>query len=215
SHIILETAEECYRVLGLVHAAYTPMPGRFKDYIALPKENGYQSLHTLVFGSSGDIFEIQIRTRELHRMAEMGIAAHFIYKDGSPVDESELASVSWFRRLLDNLEPGRDPHESMDLLERDLAPEHLFVFTPKGEVIKLPPGATAIDFAYAIHSEVGHRCVGARTDGRMISIRTPLKNGAVVEILPAKNQEPKEDWLKSAVSSKSLGHLRRYLRRTK
>jgi len=215
SRIIVESPEECYRVLGLVHAAYTPMPGRFKDYIALPKENGYRSLHTLVFGSSGDIFEIQIRTREMHHTAEMGIAAHFIYKDGTPADESELASVSWFRSLLENLEQGRNPHESMELLERDLAPEQLFVFTPKGEVIKLPPQATAIDFAYAIHSEVGHRCVGARMDGRMLSIRTPLKNGAVVEIITAKNQEPKEDWLKAAVSSKALGHIRRYLSRKK
>jgi len=215
SRIILDTTEQCYRVLGLVHAAYTPMPGRFKDYIALPKENGYQSLHTIVFGSSGDIFETQIRTREMHRQAEMGIAAHFIYKDGAPPDESELASVSWFRRLLENLEQGGDPHESMDLLQRDLAADQLFVFTPKGEVIKLPQRATPIDFAYAIHSEVGHRCVGARMDGRMVSIRTPLLNGAVVEIVTAKNQEPKEDWLKAAVSSKALGHIRRYLSKKK
>jgi GTP diphosphokinase / guanosine-3',5'-bis(diphosphate) 3'-diphosphatase len=215
SRIILDSTEECYRVLGLVHAAYTPMPGRFKDYIALPKENGYQSLHTIVFGSDGDIFEIQIRTREMHRQAEMGIAAHFIYKDGSPPDESELASVSWFRRLLEHLEQGRDPHESMEQLRRDLAPDQVFVFTPRGEVIKLPPKATAIDFAYAIHSEVGHHCVGARMDGRMVSIRTPLRNGSVVEIVTAKNQEPKEDWLKSAVSSKASGYIRRYLSKKK
>jgi GTP diphosphokinase / guanosine-3',5'-bis(diphosphate) 3'-diphosphatase len=151
----------------------------------------------------------------MHRQAEMGIAAHFIYKDGAPPDESELASVSWFRRLLEHLEQGRDPHESMELLERDLAPEQLFMFTPRGEVIKLPPQATPIDFAYAIHSQVGHHCVGARMDGRMISIRTPLRNGSVVEIVTAKTQEPKEDWLKAAVSSKALGHIRRYLSRKK
>jgi GTP pyrophosphokinase len=215
TRIIVETTEDCYRVLGLVHAAYTPLPGRFKDYIALPKENGYQSLHTLVFGSGGDIVEIQIRTREMHRQAEVGIAAHFIYKDGGTPDESELASVTWFRRLLENLEHGRDPHEAMELLERELEPEHLFVFTPRGEVIKLPPKATAIDFAYAIHSEVGHRCVGAKVDGRMVSIRSPLRNGSVVEIVTAKAQEPKEAWLKTAVSSKALGHIRNYLRRRK
>jgi GTP diphosphokinase / guanosine-3',5'-bis(diphosphate) 3'-diphosphatase len=215
SRVIVDTTEQCYRVLGLVHAAYTPMPGRFKDYIAVPKDNGYQSLHTIVMGGSGDIFEVQIRTREMHRQAEMGIAAHFIYKDGAPPDEAELASVSWFRRLLENLEQGRDPAESMELLRRDLTPEHLFVFTPKGEVIKLPPLATPIDFAYAIHSQLGHTCVGARMDGRMISIRTPLQNGAVVEIITAKAQEPKEDWLKAAVSSKALGHIRRYLSKKK
>jgi GTP diphosphokinase / guanosine-3',5'-bis(diphosphate) 3'-diphosphatase len=215
SRIIVASTEECYRVLGLVHATYTPMPGRFKDYIALPKENGYRSLHTLLFGTSGDIFEIQIRTHEMHRLAEIGIAAHFIYKDGAGTDDAELASVSWFRGLLANLEQGRDPHESMELLQRDLAPEQLFVFTPRGEVIKLPPQATAIDFAYAIHSEVGHHCVGARQDGRMVSIRTPLTNGAVLEIVTSKGQEPKEDWLKFAVSSKALGHIRRYLSRKK
>lgn len=211
--ILLDTPEECYRVLGLVHAAYTPMPGRFKDYIALPKENGYQSLHTLVFGDSGNIFEFQIRTREMHNQSEMGVAAHFIYKDGSAPDELELASVNWFRTLLDNLETGQDSHESLELLERDLTPDQLFVFTPTGEVIKLPPGATPIDFAYAVHSEVGHRCTGAKMDGKMLSIRSPLKNGSVVRILTSSRQEPKEDWLKAAVSSRALGHIRSYLRK--
>jgi len=211
--ILVNTTEECYRVLGLVHAAYTPMPGRFKDYIALPKANGYQSLHTLVFGKGGDMFEVQIRTHEMHHQAELGIAAHFIYKDGHTADESELASVSWFRRLLENLEEGQDSGESLEMLERDLTPDHLFVFTPKGEVIKLPTLATPIDFAYAVHSDVGHRCTGAKMDGRMISIRTPLTNGAVVEIITNSRQEPKEDWLKSAVSSKARGHIRGYLRR--
>lgn len=213
TRVILDTPEECYRVLGLVHAAYTPIPGRFKDYIALPKENGYQSLQTLVFGASGDIFEIQIRTREMNQQAEMGIAAHFAYKDGTAVDERELASVSWFRQLLEQLEEGHDPRESMDLLTRELVPDQLFVFTPKGEVIKLPPGATPIDYAFAIHTEVGNHCMGARTDGRMVSIRTPLKNGSVVEIVTNSKQEPTEDWLKHAVSSKAQGRIRSYLRK--
>ena len=213
SRILMETSEECYRVLGLVHAAFIPMPGRFKDYIALPKDNGYQSLHTLVFGDAGNIFEIQIRTREMHSQAEMGIAAHFIYKDGSSPDEMELASVNWFRTLLENLETGQDSRESLEMLERDLTPDQLFMFTPTGEVIKLPPGATPIDFAYAVHSEVGHRCTGAKMDGKMLSIRSPLKNGSVVEILTNKSQEPKENWLKAAVSSRALGHIRSYLRK--
>ncbi len=213
TRIILNVPEDCYKALGLVHAAYTPIPKRFKDYIALPKANGYQSLHTFVFGTSGEIFEIQIRTREMHRQAEMGIAAHFVYKDQSPADERELASVAWFRRLLENLENGQDPRESMELLARELTPDQIFVFTPRGEVIKLPVNATSIDFAYAIHSEVGHRCAGARMDGRMMSIRTPLNNGSVVEILTNSRQEPKEDWLKSAVTSRALGHIRSFLRR--
>jgi GTP pyrophosphokinase len=213
TRIIVASSDDCYKVLGLVHAAYTPLPGRFKDYIALPKENGYQSLHTLVFGTAGEIFEIQIRTRAMHRQAEMGIAAHFIYKGSSPADSGELASVTWFRHLLDNLGEGQDPHEAMELLTRDLEPDQLFVFTPIGEVIKLPPNATPIDFAYAIHSQVGNHCVGAKMDGRMISIRTPLQNGSVVEILTNKGQAPKESWLKAAVSSKALSHIRVYLRR--
>ena len=217
TRIILKTPEDCYKMLGLIHAAFTPIPGRFKDYIALPKDNGYQSLHTLVFGKEGDQFEIQLRTREMHRQAEMGIAAHFIYKTGAKAgataDESELASVIWFRQLLDNLEEGRDPHESMELFTLNLNPDQVFVFTPRGEVIKLPQNATPIDFAYAIHSDVGNRCIGAKADGRMISIRTPLTTGSVVEILTNNRQEPKKDWLKAAVSSRALGHIRSYLRK--
>ncbi|MEE8433470.1 MAG: RelA/SpoT family protein [bacterium] len=213
TRIILDTPEDCYKVLGLVHAAFTPIPGRFKDYIALPKENGYQSLHTVVFDRDGEIIEIQIRTGEMDGRAEMGIAAHFVYKDGFSTDEVELASVNWFRKLLENLEEGRNPHESMELFTRDLNPEQVFVFTPRGEVIKLPRNATPIDFAYAVHSEVGHRCVGAKMDGKMISIRSPLKTGSVVEILTSNRQEPKKDWLRTTVSSRALGHIRAYIRK--
>ena len=212
TRIIVHSVEECYRVLGLIHARFTPLPGRFKDYIALPKANGYQSLHTQIFGSHGDLFEMQIRTAEMHQQAEMGIASHFSYKDGGSADKGELASISWFRTLLNSLEDGQNPAESMELLERELAPEHIFLFTPSGEVIKLPYGATPIDFAYAIHSEVGDHCVGARVDGRMISIRTPLGNGAVVEILTGSHQHPKEDWLKYSVTSKAQGRIRGSLR---
>ena len=211
-HEMKRVFEECYRVLGLIHAAYTPMPGQFKDYIALPKSNGYQSLHTYVFGAGGDIFEIQIRTREMHNQAEWGVAAHFTYKDGSPVDERELANVTWFRHLLENLEAGQDPRESMDLLARDLKPEQIFVFTTAGEVIKLPVGATPIDFAYAVHTTSGHRCQGAKVNGRIASIREPLAAGAVVEILTNRRQVPKKDWLKHAVSAKALSRIRAFLR---
>ena len=137
SRIILDQTEDCYKMLGLIHAAYTPLPGKFKDYIALPKPNGYQSLHTCIYGASGDIIEIQIRTREMHNQAEMGVAAHFIYKDGALADEKELADVSWFRRLLENLSDGQDPQVSMDMLELELESDQIFVFTPAGEVIEL------------------------------------------------------------------------------
>jgi len=210
--ILVPTAEDCYRALGAIHASYTPLPGRFKDYIALPKANGYRSLHTSVFVGSGDVSEIQIRTEAMHREAELGIAAHFVYKEGGAEGERTLASVGWFRRLLENLESGQDPQESMELLQRDLTPDEIFVFTPTGEVIKLPAGATPIDFAYAVHSKVGEHCTGARMNGRLVSIRTPLRNGAVVEILTSSKQAPKEDWLKAAVSSRALGKIRAYLR---
>jgi GTP pyrophosphokinase len=210
--ILVPATEDCYRALGVIHAQYTPLPGRFKDYIALPKANGYQSLHTSVFFGSGDVVEFQIRTEAMHREAELGIAAHFVYKDGGVEGEKTLASVGWFRRLLENLETGQDPQESMELLERDLNPDEIFVFTPTGEVIKLPAGATPIDFAYAVHSKIGEHCTGARMNGRMVSIRTPLRNGSVVEILTSQKQAPKEDWLKFAVSSRALGRIRAFLR---
>ncbi|MCZ6556194.1 MAG: RelA/SpoT family protein [SAR324 cluster bacterium] len=212
TRIIVEKQEDCYRMLGLIHAGYTPLPGKFKDYIALPKPNGYQSLHTCVFGAAGDIIEIQIRTQDMNRQAEMGVAAHFIYKDGVLADERELANVSWFRRLLLNLQDGQDPQESMELLTQELESDQIFVFTPAGEVIMLPKGATPIDFAYAIHSEVGHRCSGAKMNDRMISIRTPLENGSVVKIITSSRQTPNKDWLKHAVSSKALARIRNHLR---
>ena len=212
TRIIVDSEEHCYRLLGLIHASYTPLPGRFKDYIALPKPNGYQSLHTCVFGEEGDIFEIQLRTKEMHRQAELGIAAHFVYKDGEHADERELANVAWFRQLVENLETGQDPQESMDSITEALQTEQIFVLTPAGEVIKLSRGATPIDFAYAIHSQVGNHCTGARVDGRMLSIRTPLENGTTVEILTAKNQSPSKDWLNFAVSSKAQNRIRSFLR---
>jgi GTP pyrophosphokinase len=212
TRVIVKDHDECYKVLGLIHAHYTPIPGRFKDYIALPKANGYRSLHTSVFVQGGDIVEAQIRTQEMHREAELGIAAHFVYKGAAAQDARELASVSWFRTLLDNLEAGKDPRESMELLSRDLASDEIFLFTPKGEVIKLPAQATPIDFAYAVHSKVGDRCTGAKMDGKMVSLRTALRNGAVVEILTSARAAPNEDWLKFAVSSKALTRIRAFLR---
>jgi GTP pyrophosphokinase len=212
TRIIVDGTDDCYKMLGLIHATYTPMPGRFKDYIALPKENGYQSLHTHVFNAHGDVIEIQIRTREMNRQAEMGVAAHFVYKESGEMDARELASINWFRQLLNNWEEGQRPEESMELLTRELTPDAVFVFTPQGEVIKLPLGATPIDFAYAVHTDVGNACAGARVDGRMVPIRTPLQNGNRVEIVTNNKQRPHKDWLKFAVSSKALARIRSYLR---
>ena len=211
TRIILSRQEDCYRMLGLVHATHTPLAGKFKDYIALPKPNGYQSLHTCVYGENGNIIEIQIRTRYMHDQAEMGVAAHFIYKDGVLADEKELADVSWFRRLLENLGNWKDPQTSIDKLEHELESDQIFVLTPTGEVIKLPTGATPIDFAYAIHSQVGHHCSGARMNDRMISIRTPLENGTQVEIITSSKQTPNRDWLNYAVSNRALSRIRNYL----
>jgi len=210
--VITDTVQNCYAALGLIHSNWTPIQERFHDYVATPKSNMYRSIHTTVFGPGGRRYEIQIRTQEMHRAAEMGIAAHYLYKDGTPADERELASVTWFRQLLEHMESGRDPREAMELLARDLKVEQVFLFTPRGEVIKLPLNATALDFAYAIHTDLGHRCIGAKVDGRMVSIRTPLKNGSVVEILTSSRQSPHKDWLNIAVSSKALTRIRSYLR---
>jgi len=209
--IILESKEDCYRALGLIHAAFTPMPGRFKDYIALPKPNGYQSLHSTVVAQEGLILEIQLRTRAMHQQADLGIAAHFSYKDGRPVDSREIQNLAWFRSLLENLAPGKSPKEMLELVDRDLSPEEMFLFTPTGEVIKLPAMATPIDFAYAVHTQVGNHCMGARQNGRMIPIRAPLTDGAVVEILTSPRQQPHKDWLKFARTSKALSRIRVYL----
>ncbi|MDH4121764.1 MAG: RelA/SpoT family protein [Deltaproteobacteria bacterium] len=212
TRMILDTKDQCYKALGLIHQHYTPLPGRFKDYVALPKENGYQSLHTTVIGRGGEFFEVQIRTRDMHRQADWGVAAHFLYKAGQEPDEEERANLAWFRQLLANLESGQNHAESMEMVSRDLAAEQIYVFTPTGEVIKLPARATPIDFAYSIHTEVGNRCVGARMDGRMIPIRTPLRNGSVVEIITSAKQEPHKDWLKFAHTSKALAKIRSHLR---
>ncbi len=203
---------DCYMVLGQIHSLWPPVPGRFKDYIALPKPNGYRSLHTTVIGEFGERMEVQIRTAEMHRDAELGIAAHWKYKEGRIGAERDDTKFDWLRQLVEWQKELSDPHEFLDTVKLDLFPNEVFVFTPTGEVINLASGATPIDFAYAIHSEVGSHCAGAKVNGRLVPLRQKLKDGDTVEIVTSTNQVPRKDWLEFAVSSKARNHIRHSIR---
>jgi GTP pyrophosphokinase len=193
--IIVDSVKDCYAVLGVVHAAWKPIPGRFRDYIAMPKSNGYQSLHTTVIGSGGRPVEVQIRTREMHRVAEYGIAAHWRYKEGE-TDKTLDQKMAWFRQMLEWQGELKDAKDFMDSLKVDLFIEEVFVFTPKGAVFGLPAGATPIDFAYRVNTEVGHRAIGAKVNGRIVPLDYHLNNGDIVEILTGKKDSPNRDWLR-------------------
>ena len=190
---IVDTIKECYAVLGVVHAAWKPIPGRFRDYVAMPKSNGYQSLHTTVIGPSGRPVEVQIRTADMHRIAEYGIAAHWRYKEGT-TDKSLDQKMSWFRQMLEWQEELKDAKDFMESLKIDLFVDEVFVFTPKGDVFGLPLGSTPVDFAYRVHTEVGHRTVGAKVNGRIVPLDHKLKSGDIVEILTGKKGNPSKDW---------------------
>ena len=210
--IILEGAKEAvYHALGLVHAIWPPVPGRFKDYVALPKANGYQSLHTTVIGPYGERMEVQLRTREMHQNAELGIAAHWKYK-GHGGHAKDDAKFAWLRQLIERQGELEDPHEFLEVVKVDLFPDEVFVFTPKGDVINLPKGATALDFAYAIHSQVGEHCAGARVNGTMRPLSHKLADGDTVEIHTNPSQAPKKDWLEFAVSGKARSRIRHAIR---
>ncbi|MFF5988757.1 RelA/SpoT family protein [Prauserella flavalba] len=213
--ILVEDVRDCYAAMGVVHALWQPMPGRFKDYIAQPRFGVYQSLHTTVIGPDGKPLEVQIRTHEMHRTAEYGIAAHWRYKEtrgthsGNAVDIDEMA---WMRQLLDWQREAADPGEFLESLRYDLATREIFVFTPKGDVITLPVGSTPVDFAYAVHTEVGHRCIGARVNGRLVALERKLENGEVVEIFTSKAEGagPSRDWLSFAGSPKARAKIRQW-----
>jgi GTP pyrophosphokinase len=210
--IILEADHAAvYHALGLVHATWPPVPGRFKDYVALPKANGYQSLHTTVIGPYGERMEVQIRTRAMHELAELGIAAHWRYK-GHGGDARDDSKFLWLRQLLERQTELADPLEFLDVVKVDLFPDEVFVFTPKGDVFNLPSGATALDFAYAIHSQVGDRCIGARVNGMQRPLHHPLASGDTVEILTNPQQRPKKDWLGFAISGKARSRIRHAVR---
>src|SRR3989440_1031603 len=208
--LILKTVPACYEALGLIHSLWKPVPGRFKDYIAIPKPNMYQSLHTTVIGPTGERIEIQMRTEEMHQVAEEGIAAHWAYKEGrSAKDEQKFA---WLRQLMEWQQDLKDPREFLETVKVDLFTDEVFVFTPKGDVRSLPQGSCPIDFAYAIHSEVGARCAGAKVNGKMVPLRTKLKNGDSVEILTNANVRPNKDWLGFVKTSRAQAKIRQFIK---
>ncbi|MFO7964905.1 MAG: bifunctional (p)ppGpp synthetase/guanosine-3',5'-bis(diphosphate) 3'-pyrophosphohydrolase [Desulfobacterales bacterium] len=210
--IILETVTQCYEALGMVHALWKPVPKKFKDYIGVPKPNMYQSLHTTVIGPYGERMEIQIRTREMDRVAASGIAAHWGYKEGKQVDEKATQTFSWLQNIIENQENIRDPNEFLENVRIDLFPEDVYVFTPRGEIKTLPRGATPVDFAYLIHSEVGNQCVGAKVDGKMVPLKYELQTGNIVEILTAKNHHPSKDWLNFVKTVKARSRIRQWIK---
>ena len=211
--IIVENVRDCYAVLGIVHTLWTPIPGRFKDYIAMPKPNMYQSLHTTVIGDTGNPFEIQIRTYEMHKIAEYGIAAHWKYKEGITHDKEEV-KLAWLRQTLEWQKDMNDPKEFMETLKVDLFASQVFVFTPQGDVIELPAGSTPLDFAFKIHSDIGCTCVGAKVNGKMVTIDHTLENGNIVEIVTSPNAAgPSIDWLKIAKSSTARNKIRQWLKK--
>ncbi|MDR1953932.1 MAG: bifunctional (p)ppGpp synthetase/guanosine-3',5'-bis(diphosphate) 3'-pyrophosphohydrolase [Clostridiales Family XIII bacterium] len=211
--IIVDTVKDCYAVLGVVHTLWKPIPGRFKDYIAMPKPNLYQSLHTTVIGETGQPFEIQIRTWDMHRVAEYGIAAHWKYKEGASGNQEEV-KLAWLRQTLEWNQDMNDPREFMETLKMDLFSNQVFVFTPKGDVMELPAGSTPLDFAFKIHTDVGVKCVGAKVNGKMVSIDYVLENGEIVDILTSNNSRgPSIDWLQIAKSSNARSKIRQWLKR--
>jgi guanosine-3',5'-bis(diphosphate) 3'-pyrophosphohydrolase len=208
--IITSSVNDCYAVLGMIHNQWRPVPGRIKDFIAMPRPNLYQSLHTTVIAENGNAFEVQIRTEDMHRMAEEGIAAHWKYKDG-PISAKDEQRLSWLRQLVEWQRDISDPDEFLTTLKVDLYPEEVYTFTPKGKVVSLPRDSTPIDFAYAVHTEVGHACVGARVNGRMVPIRHKLRSGDIVEIVTQTGHKPSRDWLSLVKSTRARQKIRHWL----
>ncbi|TMB04177.1 MAG: bifunctional (p)ppGpp synthetase/guanosine-3',5'-bis(diphosphate) 3'-pyrophosphohydrolase [Deltaproteobacteria bacterium] len=210
--VVVDTVGECYEALGVVHANWKPVPGRFKDYIALPKANGYQSLHTTVIGPYGERMEIQIRTRDMHRVAEYGVAAHWRYKQPGGAEGGDGQRFAWLRQMLEWQQQLPDPQEFLRSVKEDLFTEEVFAFTPKGDLLAFPLGSTVIDFAYRIHSEVGHHCAGARVNGKIVPLRYQLQSGDTVEIVTTANQQPSKDWLKLVKTPRAKGRIRAWVK---
>jgi guanosine-3',5'-bis(diphosphate) 3'-pyrophosphohydrolase len=209
--IITQSVRDCYAALGIIHQTWSPVPGRIKDFIAMPRPNGYQSLHTSVISERGFPFEVQIRSAEMHRQAEEGIAAHWKYKEGRIGAGRDEQYFLWLRQLLEWQQEVRDPQEFLQNLKIDLYPEEVYIFTPKGEVKSLPRGATPVDFAYAIHTDVGHQCVGARVNGKMVPLRTKLRNGDIVEIVTTSGPKPSRDWLNFVATSRARNKIKHFI----
>ncbi len=210
--LIVNSIKECYEALGFIHAMWKPVAGRFKDYVSVPKANMYQSLHTTVIGPLGQRMEVQIRTHEMDRVAEQGIAAHWKYKEGLIPSKTDEKQFSWLRQLLEWQQNLKDPEEFLDTVRMNLFPDEVYVFTPKGEVKSFPKGATAVDFAYSIHSEVGEKCMGARINGRMVPLRQQLKNGNIVEIVTSSKQHPSKDWLEFVKTPRAKTKIKQWLK---
>jgi GTP pyrophosphokinase len=210
--VTVEGVKECYECLGYIHALFKPIPGKFKDYIALPKANMYQSLHTTVIGPYGEKIEIQIRSAEMHKIAEEGIAAHWKYKEGKVFNPKEDRMFAWLRRIIEWQKELRDSKEFLEIFKIDLFPDEIYVFTPKGDVKELPKNSTPVDFAYAIHSDLGHRCVGAKVNGKLVPLRTILKSGDAVAIIANPAHKPSKDWLKFVVTSKAKTKIRQWIK---
>tara|TARA_Y100001949_G_scaffold99982_1_gene84343 strand:+ start:1395 stop:3656 length:2262 start_codon:yes stop_codon:yes gene_type:complete len=209
--LVTPAVKDCYAALGIIHQTWSPVPGRIKDFIAMPRPNGYQSLHTSVVSGRGFAFEVQIRTAEMHRMAEDGIAAHRKYKEGGGGALRDEQSFLWLRQMLEWHQEVGDPHEFMQSLKVDLYPEEVYSFTPTGEVKALPRGATIVDFAYTVHTDIGHQCVGGRLNGKMVPLSTQLKNGDIVKILTSQGHQPSRDWLNFVVTSRARNRIRHFI----
>jgi GTP pyrophosphokinase len=210
--VITETVQKCYEIVGHIHALWKPIPGRLKDYIALPKANMYQSLHTAVIGLEGQVTEIQIRTHEMHRVAEEGIAAHWKYKEGGQAQVGLEEKLRWFRRMTDWLQEVKDPDEFMRSLTNDVFADRVFCFSPRGDVFELPKNATPLDFAYHVHSEIGNHCVGAKVNNRIVPLRTALQHGDVVEVLTSKTAHPRAHWLEIVQTGRARNKIRHWVR---
>ncbi|MBF0422940.1 MAG: bifunctional (p)ppGpp synthetase/guanosine-3',5'-bis(diphosphate) 3'-pyrophosphohydrolase [Magnetococcales bacterium] len=212
--ILVNSQADCYRALGMVHSELRPIPGRFKDYIALPKSNGYQSLHTVVFGPYGNRIEVQIRTKAMHEVAESGVAAHWSYKEGglSTREDSQATGYAWLKKLLEVHKNAEDPGQFLENVKVDLFPEDIYLFTPEGDIITLPKGSTPVDFAYAVHSEVGDHCQGAKVNGRLVPLKTRLATGDSVAIITAKNHEPNPAWLRFVVTGRAKYRINRWIK---
>ena len=209
----LQERSQCYEVLGLVHNLWKPIAGRFKDYIAIPKPNGYQSLHTSVIGPYQERLEVQIRTNEMHKVAEQGIAAHWLYKEGKAIPDKDDAKFAWLYHLMEEQQDTDDPREFLEAAKIDLFHDEVYVFTPKGDVMSLPQGATTVDFAYHIHTEVGHHCTGAKVNGQIVPLRYELQNGDIVEIMTNPNRQPNKDWMGIVQTGRARTKIRNFLRR--
>ncbi len=210
--VLTKTVRDCYGALGVIHSLWKPVPGRFKDFIAMPKVNMYQSLHTTVIGPKGDPVEIQIRTWEMHRVAEEGIAAHWLYKEKKGDRDRFDEAFTWLRQLMESQKEMKDPKEFLDTVRFDLFPDEVYVFTPKGDVKALPEGSTPIDFAFAVHTDVGHHCVGAKVNGKLVPLRYTLRQGDIVEVVASPTQHPSRDWLKIVKSSRSKAKINQWLK---